>query len=256
MLRWRTLLLLIMFATLSSGVRITSKAIHKAKGFSWNSYTSSHFDIFFEAASVAERESQKIAGLLEKFHAGLETLLGIPLPERTEYFLVSSRARMKELVGFEANAANNGPVSLGVYNETTRAIGLHEICHWQARNAWGPSKGLWVNEGLAVYSDNQWNGRPLHLVAKWLLDHGKLAPLTDLVRNGWEKKYSDLITYPELGSFVKFVYERYGRESVKTLWQRGPDGATASTGKALNELDREWRAEIAKLDASSIKYSL
>ena len=256
MLHWRSLFILIAFVALAAGARVTSKSIQKAKGFSWASRASTHFDVFVEAGGLAERDLQKVVAVLENSHANLERLLGSPLQERSQYFLVSSRARMKELIGFEANGVNNGPVSIGVYNEDVKIVASHEICHWQARNLWGRNQGLWINEGLAVYSDNQWNGLPLHLVAKWLLDHDKLIPLSDLLPDGWPKKYSDLITYPELGSFVKFTYERYGRDAVKALWQKGAKQAPASIGKNREELEREWRAELAKLDASSLNYKL
>ncbi len=254
----RALLLILLFVTSPVWARNPAWSFQRAKGFSWATHSSKHFKIFAEKGSLAEREFQTIIGVLEKSHADIEALLGHPLKGRTEYFLVSSRARMKELVGIETNGLAVSQVSLGVYNETTKAIGSHELCHGQARRLWGPSQGVWISEGVAVYSDNNWHGHPLHLLAKWLLDRDKLVPLADLIPDGWLKnrKYSDLITYPELGSFVKFTYERYGREAVKALWQQGPTGALKGAGKPLEELEREWRAELARLDASSLDYRL
>jgi hypothetical protein len=72
-----------------------------------------------------------------------------------------------------------------------------------------------------VYSDDKWWGVPLHSMARALLDRKQLVPLKDLVKEGWSRKDSDLTTYPELGSFVKFVYEKQGMDAVKDMWQHG-----------------------------------
>jgi len=141
-----------------------------------------------------------------------------------------------------------------VYGDTIKAIGGHETCHALSHTLWGKPHGLWLDEGLAVYSDDQWRGLPLYSVAKVLLDKGKLLPVDDLLDNNWIKKYPDMVTYPELGSFVKFLYEKYGLDAVKNIWQNGAKNADSAFGKNISTLEAEWRGELAKVDASSIQY--
>jgi hypothetical protein len=235
---------------------LTVHGLRTAKGFSWATRRSAHFDFYVEIGTFAERDFDKIVARMEQSRTGLERLLGAPAGKRTAVFVVASRERMKALIGLEVNGYAIGGLSAMVYSETIKAIGAHETCHILARSLWGGSHGVWINEGLAVYSDDQWRGLPLHSIAKWLLDRDKLAPLKALVPDGWGRKYSDMITYPELGSFVKFVYENYGLQAVKTLWQRGAGGAEAALGKSLSQAEMEWRSELAKVDASSLQYAL
>ncbi len=264
---FRRAVTLILFAAISAGGILagtpTAKSLKKAKGFSWVSKSSTNFDYYFEAGTPAERDFERIAALMEKSRAGVEKLLGGSFGSRTESFIVDSRARMKQLVGTEGNAFTFGSlnpltfkieyVTVMVYNDKIKGIGAHETCHVFSHTLWGKAHGLWIDEGLAVYSDDQWQGLPLHSVAKVLLDRGKLLPVADLVDNNWIKKHPDMVTYPELGSFVKFLYEKYGLEAVKSLWQHGAKGADSAFGKNLNALETEWRAELAKVDASSIR---
>lgn len=243
----------------------TTKSLKNKKGFTWISKSSANFNYYFEAATPAERDYEKIAGQMEKSRANVERLLGGSLGDKTDAFIVDSRARMKQLVGEEGNGFAFGSVNSAtsktefvtvmVYSDTIKAIGAHETCHALARLLWGKPHGLWLNEGLAVYSDDQWYGFPLHAVAKALLDKGKLLPVADLLTDNWIKKYPDMVTYPELGSFVKFLYEKYGLDAVKNLWQRGAKNADSAFGKSITALETDWRAELAKVDATSIQYN-
>jgi hypothetical protein len=243
----------------------TAKSLKNKKGFTWIPKSSTNFNYYFEAGSPAERDFDKISAWMEKSRARVEKILGGSFGEKTESFLVDSRARMKQLVGEEGNGfafGSHNPstsklefVTAMIYSDTIKAIGAHETCHTLAYLLWGKPRGAWLNEGLAVYSDDQWRGLPLHPVAKVLLDKGELLPIADFLEDSWTKKYPDMITYPELGSFVKFLYEKYGLDAVKNLWQHGARNADSAFGKNIATLEAEWRAELAKVDASSIQYN-
>lgn len=265
---WSWVALAIAIASASAigtfGDNTSAKALKEKKGFTWITKSSANFDFYYEVGTPAERDIEKIMANMEKSRAHVETLLGGTFGTRTDAFLVDSRARMKQLVGEEGNGFAFGSrkmlvgklemVSAMVYSDTIKAIGAHETCHILALFLWGKAHGVWVNEGLAVYSDDQWQGNPLHLVAKVLLNRGKLLPIADLIDDGWLKKYPDMVTYPELGSFVKFLYEKYGMEAVKNLWQHGAKEAEGGFGKNIAALETEWRAELVKMDANSIQY--
>lgn len=243
----------------------TAKSLKNKKGFTWISKSSVNFNYYFEPGTPAERDYERISERMEKSHASLEKLLGGSFGEKTESFIVDSRARMKQLIGEEGNGFAFGSVNPAtskteyvtamVYSDTIKAVGAHETCHALAHLLWGKPRGLWLDEGLAVYSDDQWNGLPLHPVAKVLLDKGHLLPIGDLLDDNWIKKYPDMVTYPELGSFVKFLYEKYGLDAVKNLWQHGAKNAESAFGKNISALETEWRTELAKVDASSIRYN-
>jgi len=243
----------------------TAKSLKNKKGFTWISKSSANFNYYFESGTPADRDFDKICAWMEKSRANVERLLGGSFGGKTESFIVDSRARMKQLVGEEGNGFAFGSknsdtsklefVTAMVYGDAIKGIGAHETCHSLAHLLWGKPHGLWMDEGLAVYSDDQWYGHPLHAVAKVLVDKGKLLPVADLLNDNWIKKYPDMVTYPELGSFVKFLYEKYGLDAVKNLWQHGAKNADSAFGKNIVALETEWRAELAKVDASSIQYN-
>ena len=237
-----------------SAKNFTSKSLKKADGFSWKSESSNNFTYYFESDSPAERDIEIIKTVMENGRSRAEALLGASSQLVIELFLVDSRKRMKEMTeGFEANAWANGTVQASVYNHNIKAIGAHETLHCLAGSLWGGTDAWWISEGLAVYSDDRWYDLALHLVAKWLFDHQKLLPISALVDNkNW--KNLDMVTYPQSGSFVKFIYEKYGISSTKKFWQKGIDGGTKSIGKNLLQLEEEWLSELAKFDATSIHY--
>jgi hypothetical protein len=230
----------------ASARSLTFNALHSARGFSWMSASSEGFDFYFEAGSAAERDIEKIKTNMEKARRRIDSLLGAQSSLRIPVFLVDSRPRMKELVGFETNGVAGDTIQAAIYSDKVKAIGGHESCHVLTRDIWGPDHGDWINEGLAVYSDDQWWGKPLHALARGMMDRHQLIPLRDLV--GHLRKFDDTITYPELGSFVKFVYEAHGRDTVKALWQHG-------AAKNLADLEQEWLAEIAKVEPQSVDYN-
>ena len=162
-------------------------------------------------------------------------------------FLLNSRERIRLIVGVDANAVAIGvEYQANTFSETLNALGGHETMHVLSLRLWGTPSGTWLNEGLAVYSDGSWSGKPLHALVPAMLDRGELVLIKDLVRKKRGFLGNDLVTYPETGRFVKFVYETHGRDAVKRLWQHKPDNAE------LKALEQEWLAMLRQLQASAL----
>jgi hypothetical protein len=189
--------------------------MEKAWGFVWKSEKSANFVFYFEPQTPAESDIEKIKASMER--SGVEALLGATSRLKIDVFLVDSLKRMKDLVGAERHAWASGATIGATYGgDGIRRIDAHEILHCLALELWGESSGLWANEGLAVYSEDRWRSIPLHLVAKWLLDKGYLLPMSTLTESdAWK---TNMITYPQCGSFVKFIYERYGVVIMKDIY--------------------------------------
>jgi hypothetical protein len=117
----------------------TAKSFKNKKGFTWISKSSLNFNYYFEPGTPAERDFEKISDRMEKSRANVEKLLGGSFGEKTDSFIVDSRARMKQLVGEEGNGFAFGSVNpttsrtefvtAMVYSDTIKAIGAHETCH-------------------------------------------------------------------------------------------------------------------------------
>jgi hypothetical protein len=237
---------------------ITSATILKrARKFRWIESQTGEIDLSVEAGSRAEREIDRVKRWLASSQERIEQVLGEPLKPRVRSFIAGSVATSKALIGHPLNGFSIAPIAVMVYSDSVNAIGPHELCHAWANSLWGRSSGEWIDEGLAVHSDGHWRGLPLHKVAKWLLDRGKLLPIGALIGKRWSKGgYPAGITYPESGSFVTFILEKYSREAVKTYWQRGAAAGEAVLGKPLLAVEREWLRELSTIDAGDVRYEI
>lgn len=162
---------------------------------------------------------------------------------------------MKLLIGNETNgvAFPRTKVVCFILNEKVDASGSHELIHVMAGNTWGLKFRTWINEGFATYADDIWHGYQLHDLNKYLLQEKKLIPLEKLVDDF--SSHSNLISYPQTGSFVKYIYEQYGVDKVKELWKSGTvKGMKRALGKDIVTIESEWHRRLAEADATRIKY--
>jgi hypothetical protein len=140
----------------------------------------------------------------------------------------------------------------GVASEKINSIySNHELFHVVAMNLWGVPD-IWVNEGMAVYSDNKWHGYDLFQLTKYLVDNDRYVSLNKLIKNF--RKVDDLISYPLTGSFVKYVDETYGRETLIRIWKSKTKYLRRLTGRTIKELEGDWLAKIRAIDYKDIKY--
>ncbi len=67
-------------------------------------------------------------------------------------------------------------------------------------------------------------------------------------------KLPGLVSYPAAGSFMRYLYETHGLETVKAVW--GGDTLPEATGMSVDELDVVWRRVLASADAEGITYEV
>jgi hypothetical protein len=130
-------------------------------------------------------------------------------------------------------------------------LGPHEFVHIMAYDAWGLTEEWWLGEGVAVAA-GPWNGVDVDVYTKCLGNAGKLMPLGAIVRNLRNPDAQTArVAYPEAGSFVRFLIERYSREKMAQLYSRGAAALPAIYDKSLVELDAEWRQHLATVDSGT-----
>ncbi len=211
--------------------------------FNWKSKRTSHFRLYFEKGSEASRNIAALKRNVEADRARVLKLIG-----RSDYqptihaFFLTSGDQMRQLVG-EAVDGRSRPSQHAVFSvvNANRLHLTHEICHEVVSNVWGAAEP-WIEEGLAVYADEGLNA----YYDSWeLLGSRDLIPLDKLVDPEWKSSmYPADTTYPELGSFVKFLHDRYGVESIRRIWQGGSQSVPQVFGKPLAELERDWRDSL------------
>jgi hypothetical protein len=230
------------------------KDLVNKKGFAWKSEETTNFRFYFEPGTLGEKHIDELKENAEQSRIRVLGFLGEKRYEkRVTIFILDSRAKMKALIGKEINGVGLPKILslLYVFSETINASGAHELCHVLAKNLWGNADD-WINEGLAVYSDGVWRRYQLDDLAKHLLLKSKLIPLEEILKHF--DKYPELITYPEIGSFVKFLYEKYGMNAVREIWKQDASAIPRVTGRSLNDLEKDWFEVLARADASGVTY--
>ena len=174
-------------------------------------------------------------------------------PDRGEsytYIIVSSSARMKELIGYSPQGTAFPGRNL-ILGEPEVLQVAHELSHVVSIRCWGDSEA-WIKEGFAVAVDNQWFDNDLYALTKYLYSTGEFIHLSDLMHNF--RKCDSLITYPESGCFIKYIKESYGIEKLHALWKYGPSRIPEIFNRSLPELERDWLDRVAQADTTGIKY--
>ena len=207
--------------------------------FEWKCDKTEHFQICVERDAQNDHAIGLLKRNAERDRTQVLNFAGDPAYDHMIHvFLVKSRTRMKDLIGFDVDGRSR-PAQHALFSVVTpyRLHLTHELCHEIFTNIWGAAEP-WVEEGFATYATESltvdqhcWH---------WL-SSGQLLPLAKLVNAEWNTSlYSPDVTYPELGGFVKFLRETYGIDRVKDVWQGGSDSILHVFGKPLGTLEAEW----------------
>ncbi len=258
---WLSFWLMCLIITVSVGNSFGAPSaadLLKKKGFVWKTVVTEHLRLHFEPGTLAETRIEDLKRFQEKaFAKNLQLLKVDGYFFRTDIFIVASHEKMKRLIGDQTNgvAFPTTKVACFIFSEKIDASGAHELMHVMAGNSWGLKFKSWINEGFATYADDIWHGYQLHDLNKYLLQEKKLIPLEKLLNDF--SSHPDLISYPQTGSFVKYIYEQYGVDKVKELWKGGTvKGLNRALGKDIVVLETEWHRRLMEADATSVKYDL
>ena len=226
------------------------------KEFNWLADSSStHLIIYYQADTWTSANLEDVRYRISNQIDSVKLFIGIKSYNATLHqFVVESRNVMKDLIGWQTNgvAFYKHNVLAGIGSDNVRSIySNHEIFHVIAMNLWGVPE-IWINEGMAVYSSKQWHGYDLYQLTKYLIDNNRYVALDILVKKF--RQVDDLVSYPLIGSFSKYLDETYGRETVINIWQGKIRDIKVYTGKSINELEQDWLNEISTVEYFGIDY--
>ncbi|MFA5013140.1 MAG: hypothetical protein WC520_01095 [Candidatus Paceibacterota bacterium] len=227
----------------------------------WTKEESAHYFFYFQKNSLAEKDIKVIVDSKEKQYSKIITWLEVDNNKKIDYYLYPSIREKNIVMGDDSpgNAIWQELDNIGgqfmskkfeihiVYSEKCKFIGEHEDTHLLSL-PWGLSIYLFC-EGLAQYMENNFMGIDLHISAKRLLNENKLYPIEWLCdNNNWETVQPTII-YPQVGSFVKFIIENYGKEKFKEVYQKTSRNINFSENltaiekvysKTIDQLGDEW----------------
>lgn len=179
-----------------------------------------HYVFRYAAGSLAEREIEAIAGEQERAYAKLVDLFGFEMPQRIEYLLTNAPeengAALGELFGMEeafpANGCSIGPnYVFATYSDQIRCVGCHEDAHLFSYRLCKPKCEL-LSEGLAMYADGVFWGKPNEDWVREFLQNGAYVPVRELASEERFYAHPSQITYPIAGAFVGFLIKELGKE--------------------------------------------
>lgn len=182
-------------------------------------YCTAHYAFHYKPGSFAEKHIRSIAEEQECCFAKITALLGIPFCDTIHYFLTDSpeeNGRISEELFGEYDPGNGfaiGPNNVfAVYSETIRCVGAHEDTHLISYAYCDPSCAF-LNEGLAMFMDGEWWGKPNTEWVKVFLRDGSYRSVFALADDETFWNTPCEISYPIAGAFTAFLIERLGAEA-------------------------------------------
>lgn len=179
-------------------------------------YRSEHYAFHYKPGSFAEQHIRSVAEEQEACFRRIIERLAIPFPDTIQYFLTDSPEEngriIEELFGEYApgNGFAIGPYGVfAVYSEQIRCIGAHEDTHLISYAYCDPASAF-LSEGLAMYMDGEWWGKPN---AEWIKAFLKNETYRSVFALDDEETFWNTpceISYPIAGAFTAFMIERIG----------------------------------------------
>jgi hypothetical protein len=226
--------------------------------FQWVVSETKHFQFHLMADTAAERDLHHIGPLAEAALARTSDVLEVGFDDQMSVYLVprifwqgaAVYANKVQLISYLDR--NYTAIETWSYftHEGTHALAQDLI---QPKDEGGPD-GVLV-EGLAVWaSDGHYRQEPLDVWAAVVAASDQYIPLADL-RAGPFYDFQHEISYLEAASFVKFLVERYGLDTVKEHYglatgDEDHDEALAQRlyGQSYADLETAWLGYLASLE--------
>ena len=209
-----------------------------------------HFIIYYQQNSLVEKELSFVIKSLEKSYTDVIHKLHLrDDSSKIKYYFYPNNKLKLEAMGDDgnANAVVKDFAIHGIYNQKIKIIGRHEIVHLLVSD-WGRPPEL-LRQGLAEAMEKKWHGIDHHQWVKKFCEKKNLISLDELISDKKFWQYSDLVTYPESGSYAKFLIEKYGLDDFKKLYQKlnynfsdqkNKKIFTTIIGKSIKETESNW----------------
>lgn len=234
----------------------------------WEKRKSSRYIFYYFKNSLAERGIDKIAERKERDYKKIVNFLGIDIRKKIKYYLYPSMKIKKELMGddslgnaiwqevlIERNRVKSKRFEIHVvYSRKYKFIGPHEDTHLLSL-PWGLPIYLF-QEGLAQFMEGDFLGKDLDILSKEIIKRGKNYSISWLFDNRNWKNLNPKILYPLVGSFVKFLITKYGKDKFEKIYRKTSRSQSMKKNlkvirkiysKDIKKLEREWKEYLDKI---------
>jgi hypothetical protein len=215
-------------------------------GFSWKIARVPHFELNYESDTEADHRLKQLEEVADRSRASILQMLGATDYDPTVHvFFVESIERMQALIGSEV-IGRSRPTQHAVFCVVAPFSELslkHELTHEIATNLWGPAEH-WLEEGLANFAvDNKSSLMKRQCLG--MIQSKQWISLNKLVNPEWESSsYSPDDTYPELGGFVEYLYEKYGAAKFEDLWKNGSKSFKKIYKMSVKQLEKAYKKDL------------
>jgi hypothetical protein len=194
----------------------------------------------------------------ETYHRWAIDALQIAAPRRIRYNKYQDRAHMQALIGVGDTNGIANPETFEIHTIWSRDN--HEVVHLYSA-AFGRTVALW-SEGLAVAFQTdpaagtlvpRWSGVPLDTWARQFRDAGRLIPVASLLTTAGFRQFDPNVTYPQAGSFMRYILATCGLDGVKQLFGLGATGDGADVvadtfqtvcHRSIADAEQSWLAAL------------
>jgi len=220
----------------------------KVKGFLFNddlpfiSVNFQNFRIFFRGDSYAAKHLERVKNELSVSLSRSLAVLGISAHSTgTNVVVVEDKMEMKNLTGFSVGgglALSDLDLLFLVWNGSRRMQAKHEFFHVISNQVWGKTHSRLLNEGGAVYADNECvYNNPIYTVNAMLLREKRFLNIQELIDDfDHVAQKQEVAAYLQSAAIFKYLFERFGREKMKVLWKKGFDSFQQIYGISVKEL--------------------
>ena len=222
-----------------------------------------HFDIYYDPEETSSSLLYQYEHEHEYRYAYYKEKMGVDVPDRIQSFIYPNPETKEQFTG--ARFTNVAPVWLRIpqihlYADVFDQVFPHELVHVFSREFGLPvinaSLSVGLVEGFAVALEPS-EGRPTPheqvltaaLIRNGFTDlsvgeqvEGSLSPFGFWTGRG-------AVSYTTMGSFVRFLIDRYGMERVKEVYAYS--NFSQVYGKSPQALTKEWEAFLKTLPAVS-----
>jgi hypothetical protein len=177
-----------------------------------------------------------------QYDTWVTSVLGVSPTRTITYNKYRDRAHMGQVIGV---SNTNGFADAATFTvQTIWPIDNHEVVHLYT-SAFGSPVALF-SEGFAVAHQMnpasndlvaKWSGTPVHDLARQFRSAGRLVSLDTIVETAGFRTVDPNVSYPESGSFMRFLIDSYGLEPVKRLFAAGtPTDSRDVSGRAFSSI--------------------
>jgi len=201
------------------------------------------------------------ADRLEAYHDWAGALLNVQPPKKIDYFKYRDRAQQIRMTGSYASGFAD---TLNLEIHTAEQWIPHEAAHiFFSLIGTAPT---FFNEGAATamqtdpynsdFVPRDKSGVPIHSIARTYLAEGRLYRVEDILGSQAFLESDFTVSYIQAGSYVRFLMDIYGIESLKYLFRSLNAGDYPDTmktvfqavyGKSISEAEAEWLAFLNTL---------